>query len=466
MSWTGGSLVLNTGSATTASLSNAAGATLTIAPTGQSLTAPTGTGTATVANAGTILTTGASGVANIDAALANTGTIIVTQGTLSLNAGGSSNGADLASGTGGTLQFGAPASGPGGDFIITGGQYAVDNTTISGGTLDVSAASSVFFVTSLQLAGAGTLLLGAQDATAQNGFVQGPSTWAGATGTPFLSGSGTLTVYGGGTLLDGVQSGTGLTRLIGTSLLGGTFALDGGRTVENDGWLDWSSGSITLGAGDASAATQSGTLSNVAGATFYITADGRIGDGAAVSGVLANAGVMAVFAGAGETGIDASVANTGDIQVQSGTLSLNGGGSTDGSHLYRGSRRGGAVRHRLGRRGRRVPDRERAIHGGADGDQRRHAGRLGGERRGVREPTVDRGGCAGAGRAGRGGGAGRAGADRRHAVGQRHAAGVWRRVADGRGAERAGPDAAVWHQRAGRDASRWMAGGRWRTTAG
>ena len=94
------------------------------------------------------------------------------------------------------------------------------NTTISGGTLDVSAASAVYFVNSLRLAGAGTLLLGAQNATAQSGFSQGPLSWGGVTGTPFLSGSGIMTIYGGSNLLGGVESGSGLTRLIGTNQLG------------------------------------------------------------------------------------------------------------------------------------------------------------------------------------------------------------------------------------------------------
>ena len=134
----------------------------------------------------------------------------VNQGTLSLNGGGSSNGYGLAGGAGGTLQFGLPNSGTPSTFTVTGGEYAVGNTTVNGGTLDLSAASAgIFFVNSLRLAGAGTLLLGAQNATAQNGFVQGPTTWAGATGIPFLSGSGTLTVFGGGSLINGVAERRG-----------------------------------------------------------------------------------------------------------------------------------------------------------------------------------------------------------------------------------------------------------------
>ena len=327
MSWTGGSLILNPGTAAAATLANAAGATLTIAADGQTLAAA---GAATFSNAGTLAVAGGAGTATLAVPLSNSGLISVTQGTLAIDGGGSSAGAGLSTGIAGMLSF------QGGDFAVTSGQYAVDNTTIAGGTLDASAASSVFFVDSLRLAGAGTLLLGAQNATAQSGFVQGPGTWAGSTGTPFLSGSGTLTVFGGGTLIDGVESGSGLTRLVGTNLLGGGIAIDGGRTVENDGWMNWSSGAIALGTGDATAATQTGTLANAAGATFYVTADARIGNAAGGS-MLDNAGVIAVFAGAGETDIDAALANPGYIQAQTGTLSLNGGGSSDGAHLFIGS---------------------------------------------------------------------------------------------------------------------------------
>ena len=334
MDWSGGSIVL-TGTTAAAGLVNAAGASLTIAGNGQRLSM-TASGAPAMSNAGTIAVGGGNGVANIDVALVNTGQIVVNQGTLSLNGGGSSNGAGLAGGSGGVLQFGLTAGGNGSTFHITGGQYAVGNTTIGGGALDLSAASSAFFVNSLRVAGAGTVLLGAGNATAQNGFVQGPTSWAGAAGTPFLSGSGTLTVYGGGALNNGVESGAGLTRLIGTSQIGGSagFDVDGGRTIEDDGWMTWSSGNIALGVGDAPAAVHSGTIATVAGATFYVTADGRIGSQGAGTSLFNNAGVTAVFAGAGETNIDAAINNSGYIQAQTGTVSLNGGGSSIGEHLY------------------------------------------------------------------------------------------------------------------------------------
>jgi uncharacterized repeat protein (TIGR03803 family) len=333
MSWTGGSLILNSGTGGAATLSNAAGAGLTIAASGQRLTA-IGAGTASVINAGKITVDNAPGEADIDVAFVNTGQVLVNRGTLSLNGGGSSNASLLATGSAGVLQFGAPAGQTsGGSFILTGGVYGGVETVISGGTLNAAAASGVYF-NDLRLAASGALLLGAANAQTNAAFVQGPTAWANALGAPYLAGSGTFTVYGGASLAAGVESGSGLTRLFGTGAIGGSFAVDGGRTVENDGFLTWSSGNITLGAGDAAAVTQSGTLGNVSGAILYVTAGGgRLGVGTGGSGVLENAGVAAFYAGAGEVDIDAAVANTGYLQALSGTLSLNGGGSSDAGHL-------------------------------------------------------------------------------------------------------------------------------------
>ena len=331
MSWTGGSLILNAGTGGTAMLLNSAGASLTITPNGQRLD---GTGGVSVANVGSITVTGGLGTANIDTALVNTGNVIVSLGTLSLNGGGSSNAFLLASGGTGVLQFGAPAGATsGGTFTLTSGIYGGVETIVSGSTLNATAASSVYF-NELRLAASGALLLGATTAQTNAAFVQGGTAWANASGGPFLSGSATFTIYGGAALTAGTESGSGLTRLFGTGSIGGAFNVDGGRTIENDGFLTWSSGSITLGAGDPTALTQSGTLSNVAGAILYVTASGgRLATGAGANGVLANAGVAAFYAGAGEVDVDAAVANAGYLQALSGTLSLNGGGSSDAGHL-------------------------------------------------------------------------------------------------------------------------------------
>ena len=173
---------------------------------------------------------------------------------------------------------------------------------------------------------AGTLQLGSLG----DGVAQGALAQSGG----LLTGSGLFTVYGGGSLTGGVQSGRRSLGCIGTNVLGGSFALDGGRTVENDGWMNWSSGNIALGSGDASAVAQTGTITNVSGAVFYVTSDGRIGTSGAGGGTLNNAGVVAVFAGAGETDIDAYVSDTGGLQAQSGVLGLNGGGTANAGNLF------------------------------------------------------------------------------------------------------------------------------------
>jgi hypothetical protein len=314
MGWTGGSLILNGGP-----LLNTG--TLSISGNGQRLSV---SGSGTVSNAGTILVSGATGEADIDATLTNNGEITVNQGTLSLNGGGNSNAYLLQDGIGGTLQFGTQAAnGTGGTFTITGGFYSVANTVVNGSTLDLSAATPITFADALSIA-AGSLTLGAQDAADQGAFTQ--------TGG-IIAGSGTLGVYGAAALDGGAMTGGGTTQLLFTSTIGGSIALDGGYTLANAGRLNWSSGDIELGAGDPAAASQSATLANAVGALLYVTANASI-TAPGTAATVTNAGGLVVYAGAGETDIDASLTNTGVIQLQSGTLSLNGGGSSSGSDLF------------------------------------------------------------------------------------------------------------------------------------
>ena len=127
---------------------------------------------------------------------------------------------------------------------------------VDGSTLDLSAASGAVFPDLLSVT-AGALSLGALNATDQNVLQQTGGT---------IAGSGTLTVFGGSALTGGVQTGPGVTVLNGTSTLGGTFALDGGRTLANDGWLNWSSGNIALGSGDVGCGAAGGDAGQRLGA--------------------------------------------------------------------------------------------------------------------------------------------------------------------------------------------------------
>jgi len=304
LAWNGGSIVLN-GSGSATGLRNETGGTLTASANGQRLS-----GTGGVVNAGAMLVQGGTGEIRIDTLLSNTGSLVLNQGTLSLTAGGSSAGD--ATGTGGTLNV------AGGTFTAAGSYAAA--TAVNGGTLDLSNATGAAF-RGIVL-NAGGLLLGAM-ATGAGGRMQQTG------GT--LSGSGTLTAYAGAQLTGGLQTGPGTTQLLGDSMIGG-IALDDGRTLHNDGGLTWSAGSIMLGGGNSGAAAHAGTLSNAG--VLRITAGAVIGPQSGGSGLLYNAGIIIVSDGiANETDLDAQLVNEGLIQLTSGTLSVNGGGYSDGQLL-------------------------------------------------------------------------------------------------------------------------------------
>ena len=336
MSWTGGALVLNTSTAVSAVFDNAAGASLTIAGNGQQL-GVSGTGTATVTNAGTVTLDGAPGETDIDAALINTGSVTVNQGTLSLNGGGSSSGGQLLGSPDGTLRFGtAPGSASALTFSITAGVYAESNTIVDGSTLDLSGAAAAAFGSRLQVS-TGALQSGTIAATAYGALTQDGGT---------IAGTGTLSSSGPVALTGGLQTGSGTTRLTAASTVGGALQLDGARTLENGGFLNWASGDIDLGAGDASALVHSGTLFNAG--VLDITGTGRIGTPNG-SGTMTNAGVVMADTGAGEADIDAMLHSTGIIQVRSGTFGLNGGGDAwslsvaSGATLQFGPQAGGTT---------------------------------------------------------------------------------------------------------------------------
>jgi autotransporter passenger strand-loop-strand repeat protein len=304
LAWTGGALALNGGN-----LVNSG--TLSIAANGQRLSV---SGTDTLSNSGTVLVSGGSGVAEIDASLANTGLLAVNEGTLSLNGGGASSGYGLAAGPDGVLQFGTTAAGASNTFTVTGGFFAPDAVVVAGGTLNVSEAGTAIFVDTLDIT-AGLLNLGGLSSIDQGSFSQTGGT---------LSTTGTFSVISGGTLAGGVDTGTGTVALTGGSSIGGGIDIAGGLTVLNEQSLTWSSGGIVLAGA---------TLTN--DDAFYITADAAITGTGTLDN---NAGAaIAVYAGSGTTGIDAVVDNAGGIQVQSGTLSLNGGGSSTGAGIYTAS---------------------------------------------------------------------------------------------------------------------------------
>ena len=171
---------------------------------------------------------------------------------------------------------------------------------------------------------------------------------------------------------------------------------------------------------------------------------------------------MAVFAGAGETDIDAYVNDTGGIQAQSGVLGLNGGGTANAGDLYVAPNavvQFGTMAA-TGTGGTFVFDGGPYI--GSHGGERQHGGPVGGLRRVVRRGADGQFGRAAAGREfpmGR-----ELRADRRGSVGHRHLHGGRRRRNSMAGWRPAagGPTCKAAGRSAGRCSS--TAGGRWRTT--
>ncbi len=137
-----------------------------------------------------------------------------------------------------------------------------------------------------------------------------------------LTGAGMVTVTGTLTWTNGTMGGTGVT----TVTAGGILELGAGdqyleRTFNNDG---------TATALDNSFFEENGTFNNLAGAS--LTLNDSYWDNYVGASALNNAGTLiSLDSGKNENALYLAVNNTGVVQVQSGYLSLQGGGSETGS---------------------------------------------------------------------------------------------------------------------------------------
>jgi hypothetical protein len=192
-----------------------------------------------------------------------------------------------------------------------------DAFVMTGGSLKIAAASS--FANTLTIS-AGALTLGGATSVA------GLFTQSGGT----ISGAGTLTLAGGADFTGGWDAftGTGGTVLQGTTYDVGSLALDGGRTLENQGIFNWSGANIYLGYNpNTGAQAGGGTIRNDAGASFNIQSDSsiRIFPGTTA---FVNAGALTKSVTTGTTNIYTPFTNTGTVSVQTGTLEFDGGGTS------------------------------------------------------------------------------------------------------------------------------------------
>ena len=190
------------------------------------------------------------------------------------------------------------------------GTYNAANTTLSGGALN----------------------------TGSNGITFANFTQTGGT----LTGTGTVTVTGSASLgTTGnyvVESGSGTTDLKGISTLIGNVgvALDGGRVLQNDGTLNWTSSAIYMGYNPLGTTVGSSTIVNSLGATFNDAVAGSISNNTGTN-VFNNAGTFETTFSSGTTTIGVAFNNTGTVTVGTGdALTLSGGGASTGGSFTGG----------------------------------------------------------------------------------------------------------------------------------
>jgi subtilase family serine protease len=302
-------------------LTNLAIGTITITA---DVSAVNGGGSA-IGNAGVMRKTGGTGTTTLGVPFANTGDVQVQSGMLSVTGGGSASGTFEVSANA-TLQLASTYT-LGSVSSVTGAGSAI----FSGGTVNVSGsynlATNTFSGAAVNFSGNYTL--SGQAVTIFAGTVN-----FNAGGTVSLTG---LTLSGGtlgGTLpvpvngpfnwSSGTLNNTGGVTLNGTSSLSGV----GNYVMVLDGLLV-NAGALTWGGSGQNLYLSSGTLTNLATGTITITADVSAVNGG--GSAIGNAGVMRKTGGTGTMTLGVPFVNTGDVQVQSGMLSVTGGGSASGT---------------------------------------------------------------------------------------------------------------------------------------
>ena len=294
-----------------------------------------------VSNAGDLIESG-SGLRRIDVALTNTGTVDAQSGTLDINGGGSSSGI-LQAEAGATLAFAT------GSFTLAANSQLNDagNLTVTNnGTLTTDPTDQVSVSGALIVTSGGTLNLNSavtpSSVTINGGTLNANATLTTATltltGTNNGSGGGAGTLGGSGTVhVTGTFSASSFAEMDGSGTLvldasstGST--LEGGvsRTVEVSGSANIAANtSIGLGSDGGP-----GTLEVLQGGTLTLQSTAGESD-AAINGsgsgnTFSNAGTL-IVSGGGQRNVGVALSNTGTVNIQSGTLLLNAGGSSSGT---------------------------------------------------------------------------------------------------------------------------------------
>ena len=241
-------------------------------------------------NSGTLKKSSGAGTSTVSVPFNNTGVVLVQTGTLNTSGGGTSSGSfDISSGT--TLQYGGSTYNWNAGTVVGGSGRVLLSSTI----LNVNAAVTIPASMTFDLAG----------------------------GT--LASTGTLTVNGPFNWTAGGMEHGGVTTCNGTLNISGTVAkgIQLGRTLNNNATCNYTA----TGTGNLS--VSSATVINNTG-TWDIQGDGSINWGVGTAPPFNNSGTLKKSSGAGTSSLTLPFVNTGSVLVQTGTLSLTGGGSSAG----------------------------------------------------------------------------------------------------------------------------------------
>ncbi len=252
-----------------------------------------GVGSPTVINQGTVRKSGGSGTSMINPLCYNSGTLDVQTGLVSLHGGGNGSGVFRAE-AGTTLDF--------------SGDYRVDSALTGAGTNSISGGS---FALNGSLNTSNAVLTGGV-LGGTNGVIADVLTWTAGR----IDAGSTLTVASNGVL---VAAGNGNLDFSGVMTNAGTIRLTSGTFR-----------CIVL----SSYGGGYGLLINAPGGLVDFQADVSLdyyndGTGAGVPALI-NQGTVRKSAGSGTSSINAPCYNSGTLDVQSGIVAVNGGGSGSG----------------------------------------------------------------------------------------------------------------------------------------
>ncbi len=310
-------------------ISNAPSGVINVALNGNNIDSYVYGGAAAFYNAGTINVTGSGQSGSITDPFFNTGTVNVNSGTLSL-AGGGLNSSTITAASGADLDF------SGGTFTNTAGSLisGAGNLSTSGGGNTYTFAGPLDLGGSWTFGGSATVNLTGSTTTSGNPInlsgstVNFNGTGKGGSWQPgaVLLSNGTL---GGSTpvVADGPLTWTGGNINGMLSVNGGSINVSASSTVGNGGELI-NTGPLTW-TPNSGPRTGGGTvISNAPSGVINVTLNGNNIDSYVYGGAAAfyNAGTINVT-GSGQSGsITDPFFNTGTVNVNSGTLSLAGGG--------------------------------------------------------------------------------------------------------------------------------------------